>query len=145
MRGHLRTMLSTTAAPSTICTMSQHLLETKLHIPPWRASSVSRTHLVAALQAGLEAGSRLTLISAPPGYGKTTLAAEWIQTAAVDRRVVWLALDDADNQPVRFFGHWFAALARVGATVSEALPPLAAMSHLPPMWAARRQALPKSP
>ncbi len=113
--------------------MMQRLLETKLHIPPWRAGSVSRTHLVAALQAGLEAGSKLTLISAPPGYGKTTLAVEWVQKAAIDRHVAWLALDDADNQPARFISHWFAAIARVSATVSDRLPPLAAMSHLPPM------------
>lgn len=92
--------------------MTQRLLETKLHIPSWRASNVARPLLVEMLQAGLDEGRRLTLISAPAGYGKTTLAAEWVHALAAHQRVVWLALDDADNQPARFFGHWFAALHR---------------------------------
>lgn len=92
--------------------MTQRILETQLHTLPQRRDHLARPHLVAGLQAGLNEGRRLTPISAPAGYGKTTLAAEWAQAAAGKRRVAWLALDDADNQPVRFFSHWFAALGR---------------------------------
>jgi len=113
--------------------MTQRILETKLHTPPQRRDHLARPHLVAGLQAGLNEGRRLTLISAPAGYGKTTLAAEWAQAAAGERRVVWLALDDADNQPARFFSHWFAALGRMDSRLAASLPSLAAMSHLPPL------------
>ncbi|GIK71961.1 MAG: helix-turn-helix transcriptional regulator [Chloroflexota bacterium] len=113
--------------------MTLRVLETKLHVPRWRAGNVARARLVAALEAGVAAGSKLTLISAPPGYGKTTLAVEWVQRTVDGRRTLWLALDDADNQPLRFFSHWFAALARTDVSLSENLPPLAAMTHLPPV------------
>lgn len=113
--------------------MTLRVMETKLHVPRWRAGNVARARLVAALEARVAAGSKLTLISAPPGYGKTTLAGEWVQRTVDGRRTLWLALDDADNQPLRFFSHWFAALARTDVSLSENLPPLTAMTHLPPV------------
>ncbi|MFO7631297.1 MAG: hypothetical protein R6W76_02100, partial [Caldilinea sp.] len=115
--------------------MTQRLLETKLHIPSWRASNVARPLLVEMLQAGLDEGRRLTLISAPAGYGKTTLAAEWVQALAAHQRVVWLALDDADNQPARFFGHWFAALDRAHTGLAQSTQTLADAPHVPPFQA----------
>ena len=58
----------------------------------------------------------------PAGYGKTTLAAEWV--AGLDRPVVWLALDEADNGPLRFCVHFVAALQHADPAVgTELLPP----------------------
>jgi len=64
---------------------AETLLSTKLHVPPVRPDLVARPRLVARLEEGLRLGRRLTLVSAPPGFGKTTLIAEW--AGATDRRV----------------------------------------------------------
>src|SRR3990172_2922246 len=58
--------------------MSAPILATKLYIPPPRAKIVLRPSLIERLDAGLTAGSRLTLISASAGFGKTTLVSEWV-------------------------------------------------------------------
>jgi LuxR family maltose regulon positive regulatory protein len=60
--------------------MNSRLLRTKFYIPTWRASSVSRPRLIERLHNGLKEDRKLTLISAPAGYGKTTIAAEWIDS-----------------------------------------------------------------
>ena len=72
-------------------------------------SSVARPHLIERLNAGLH--SKLTLISAPAGFGKTTLVTEWI--AADERPVAWLSLDESDNDPVRFLTYIVAALQTI--------------------------------
>lgn len=92
--------------------MNQTFLETKFHIPPWRAGSISRPRLVQRLNAGLEEGRSLTLISAPAGYGKTTLVAEWIHSSQNRAKTAWLSLDDADNDLGRFLSYAVAALCR---------------------------------
>ena len=58
--------------------MSQPLLATKLLIPPLRPRLVSRLRLLTALDEGLQPAKRVILITAPPGYGKTTLLVEWV-------------------------------------------------------------------
>jgi len=75
--------------------MDMPLLATKLHIPPARPGLVPRSRLLERLDAGL--GSRLTLISAPAGSGKTTLAGEWLRHTGLPE--AWLALDKGDNEP----------------------------------------------
>ena len=60
--------------------MTRPLLATKLHIPPLRTNLVPRPHLVERLNEGLRSHHRLFLISAPAGFGKTTLLGEWIQS-----------------------------------------------------------------
>ena len=55
-------------------------LATKLYVPPPRPNAVPRPRLIARLNEGLQAGRKLALISAPAGFGKTTLASEWIST-----------------------------------------------------------------
>jgi LuxR family maltose regulon positive regulatory protein len=82
------------------------LLAGKLHPPPPRAQLVPRPQLVAQLHAGM-AGA-LTLISAPAGFGKTSLLSQWIAETHVP--VAWLALDPEDNQPARFLTYLIAAL-----------------------------------
>ena len=60
------------------------ILQTKLYIPPIRPELVSRPRLIERLNAGLSASSKLTLVSAPAGFGKTTLVSEWCQFTGVN-------------------------------------------------------------
>jgi LuxR family maltose regulon positive regulatory protein len=84
------------------------LLTTKLLIPPRRPrdSVVDRSRLADRLTAAT--GQRLTLISAPAGFGKSTLLSEWIPRS--EHCVAWLSLDTNDNDPVRFWTYVIAAL-----------------------------------
>src|SRR5579859_342516 len=98
------------------------LLETKLHVPRWRRSLVPRPRLSARLSSGAE--STLTLVSAPAGFGKTTLLAEWLAAAAAGgRSVAWLSLDQRDNDPALFWTYLAAALNK-GAPGGGASAPL---------------------
>jgi LuxR family maltose regulon positive regulatory protein len=91
------------------------LLATKLTIPPPRPGRVTRTRLLRQLEAAT--GQELVLVSAPAGFGKSTLLADW---ARGDRRAVaWLSLDEADNDPVRFWRHVAAALDDARPGVAE--------------------------
>jgi len=83
-------------------------LATKLMIPPLRPQRVKRPRLLARLDEGLAAERRLTLVSAPAGFGKTTLLSEW--AASQDHPVAWLALDEGDNDPMRFLTYLITAL-----------------------------------
>jgi ATP/maltotriose-dependent transcriptional regulator MalT len=83
------------------------LLLTKLCIPPPRpdAQRVPRPRLIGRLNAGTLSGRKLTLISAPAGFGKTTLVSEWVHTmsaAPPPVAVAWLSLDEGDNDLTRF-------------------------------------------
>jgi LuxR family transcriptional regulator, maltose regulon positive regulatory protein len=92
------------------------LLETKLHVPRPRRALIARTRLSEALSRGAESG--LTLVSAPAGFGKTTLLAEWLAGAPRDgRSVAWLALDQRDNDPTLFWTYLLAALNRAAPGV----------------------------
>lgn len=86
--------------------MPAPLLFTKLYIPPSRPNIVLRPRLIERLNEGMQ--RKLALISAPAGFGKTTLASEWI--ASCDRPVTWLSLDEGDNDPTRFLSYLVAAL-----------------------------------
>jgi len=57
----------------------QSLLQTKLYIPPIRSDLIPRPRLIDQLNAGLRSGHKLTLVSAPAGFGKTTLVAHWLR------------------------------------------------------------------
>ena len=89
--------------------MAGPLLETKLHVPRRRRGLVARPRLSERLSRGAE--SVLTLVSAPAGFGKTTLLAEWLAAAPADgRSVAWLSLDQRDNDPALFWTYLVAAL-----------------------------------
>ncbi len=97
--------------------MAYPLLKTKLHIPNLRPSLVPRPRLIERLNQGLQAGGKLTLVSAPAGFGKSTVVSEWI--AACGRPVAWLSLDERDSDWVRFISYLVAALQTIQAGVGE--------------------------
>jgi len=95
--------------------MSTPILATKLYVPPPRPSAVPRPRLVERLDEGLRC--KLTLISAPAGFGKTTLLSGWV--AGLPRAVAWLSLDEGDNDPSRFLAYLVAALQTIAADIGE--------------------------
>lgn len=88
--------------------MSTPILATKLYIPPPRPKLIARPHLFERLNEGLY--KKLTLISAPAGFGKSTLVSAWI--AGCSQAVAWLSLDETDSDPTRFLTYFVAALQR---------------------------------
>jgi LuxR family maltose regulon positive regulatory protein len=99
--------------------MDSTLLHTKLTIPLHRQGLVPRQRLLARLDQSLAPGCRLVLVSAPAGYGKTTLVSEWLATAP-GVRPAWLGLDEADNDPLRFMRYLRAALQTVDPDLGNA-------------------------
>jgi len=91
--------------------MATPLLTTKLYIPPVGPELVPRLRLIERLNVGLN--RKLTLISAPAGFGKTTLLSEW--AAGCGRAVACVSLDEGGNAPTRFWAYFIAALKRVQA------------------------------
>jgi ATP/maltotriose-dependent transcriptional regulator MalT len=95
--------------------MSTPILATKLYIPPLRPNVVSRPRLFERLNEGLH--RNLILISAPAGFGKTTLVSEWLAGGA--RPAAWLSLDEGENDPARFLTYLVAALQTLAPTIGE--------------------------
>ena len=108
------------------------ILATKLYISPTSSNVVPRPQLIARLNQGLN--RRLTLISAPAGFGKTTLISEWANCCGHNElpgpeappvhlnavvRTAWLSLDEEDSDPVRFFTYLIAALQTVVPEIGE--------------------------
>jgi LuxR family maltose regulon positive regulatory protein len=121
------------------------LLQTKLFIPPLRPNLIPRPRLIERLNQGLDSGSKLTLISGPTGYGKTTLITDWIsKLTGVQRRsgtgqrhvnlppahphsltrIGWLSLDEADNDLHRFFSYLIAALQEIDPAIGADIQPI---------------------
>ena len=110
------------------------ILATKLFIPPPRPGVVLRQRLIERLNEGLAKGRKLTLISAPAGFGKTTLISEWIADCGRQRepavhepsvreplvRAAWLSLDEGDNDPIRFLAYLIAALQTLSSKTGGA-------------------------
>jgi LuxR family transcriptional regulator, maltose regulon positive regulatory protein len=91
--------------------MASPLVETKLYPPKLRRSLVARPRLSGRLSRGAE--SRLTLISAPAGFGKTTLLAEWLAATRTERSLAWLSLEESDSQPASYWTYLITALQAV--------------------------------
>lgn len=99
--------------------MTTSILATKLFIPPIRVKHVPRSRLIERLNEGLN--RKLTLISAPAGFGKTTLVSEWVDSlqlvtleeSHIDYGVAWLSLDEGDNDHARFLAYFIAALRQL--------------------------------
>ena len=115
--------------------MSDTLLATKTRIPPLHANLVSRPHLIQRLNDGISQNRRLTLISAPAGYGKSTLLSEWV--SQLDIPVAWLSLEKGENIPTRFWSYFATALSTIPqlnqADVVESLSQALKSSQPPPM------------
>jgi LuxR family transcriptional regulator, maltose regulon positive regulatory protein len=105
--------------------MPTSILATKLYVPLPRAPLVLRSRLLERLNEGLH--SKLTLIAAPAGFGKTTLVSEWV--AGCKRPVAWLSLDQGDSDPTRFLTYLVTALQAVAPNIGEGL--LSALQSLP--------------
>lgn len=102
--------------------MSAPILATKLFVPTLQGNRVPRRRLITQLDESLE--RKLTLISAPAGFGKTTLLAEWIEQkdkgpGTKDERYAWLSLDENDNDPTLFLAYLVAALQTVDQALGE--------------------------
>jgi LuxR family maltose regulon positive regulatory protein len=108
--------------------MATPVLATKLYIPPPPPKVVPRPRLIRRLNEGLSRAPGVTLISAPAGFGKTTLLSEWIAPDGREPavRAAWLSLDEGDNDPARFLAYLVATLqtiaAPIGAGVTAVLP-----------------------
>src|SRR5919112_2435741 len=110
------------------------LLLTKLSTPLPRPSLVSRPRLSGRLREGL--GCRLTLLSAPAGFGKTTLLSTWLAASVGQgRSVAWLSLDASDNDPARFWRYFIAAVDRICPGVGGAALVLLRSPQAPPIEA----------
>jgi LuxR family maltose regulon positive regulatory protein len=96
--------------------MATPLLSTKLYIPPVRPNWVPRPRLIERLNEGLH--RKLTLLSAPAGFGKTTLLSEWAQQGAFP--VAWVSLDAGDSDPARFWAYVIAALQTIHPDIGDA-------------------------
>ena len=99
------------------------ILATKLYIPPPPSKVVARSRLIKQLSEGVTTGHKLTLISAPAGFGKSTLVSGWIVSCG--RPAAWLSLDENDNDPARFLIYLIGALQTIlpnlGAGILDAL------------------------
>ncbi len=115
--------------------MPTSLLETKLYVPRSRRGLVPRPRLSERLDRG--AASKLMLVSAPAGFGKTTLLTEWLAAgpaAPPDQRLAaWLSLDRADNNPTSFWTYVIAALRTVAPGVGESALALLQAPQPPPI------------
>src|SRR5512139_1404180 len=100
--------------------MSESLLKTKLFAPPRRSSQVSRVSLLDKLNNALQMRVPF-LVSAPAGFGKTTLVSDWMRLSGL--AFAWLALDDGDNDLVRFWRYVDAALQAIDPRIGESLRP----------------------
>jgi LuxR family transcriptional regulator, maltose regulon positive regulatory protein len=95
--------------------MAIPLVQTKLYVPKVRRRLVARPRLSGRLRRGAE--SRLLLISAPAGFGKTTLLAEWMAAPRTGGSVAWLSLEESDRQPASYWTYLIAALQTVAPAV----------------------------
>ncbi|RJE90458.1 LuxR family transcriptional regulator [Paenibacillus sp. 1011MAR3C5] len=109
--------------------MNMPILSTKLYTPPLRPGYVPRTRLTELLSKGYH--RRLTLICAPAGYGKTTLASEWLAGSSL--KSAWLSLDEGDNEPARFLAYLIAALRSVAPGLGEGVLAVLQAPQSPPV------------
>jgi LuxR family transcriptional regulator, maltose regulon positive regulatory protein len=116
-------------------TTSTPILATKLFVPARRSRLVDRPLIAERLDAALDTDCRLSLVSAPAGFGKSTALSAWLSDLDARQRrpgVGWVSLDDADNHMNRFLAHLVAALQKAGLEVGAALesPPASATAGI---------------
>ena len=109
--------------------MPTSILATKLYIPPARSKIVPRHRLIEQLNKGLH--HRLTLISAPAGFGKTTLVSEWI--VGCKRPAAWVSIDEGDSDPISFLTYLISAIQTINAGIGSEVLEVIQASQLPPI------------
>lgn len=107
-----------------------YLLTTKLYVPRARVDAVSRPRLLDRLASGVHGMQRFTLVCGPAGSGKTTLLSQF--AAQLERPIVWLSLDEDDNDPVRFWTYLIRACQTVLPGVGQEALSLLQASQMPP-------------
>jgi len=95
--------------------MTVPILATKLYVPTPQPKMVARPRLIERLDEGLH--RKLTLVSAPAGFGKTTLLGGWL--TALPRPTAWVSLDEGDSDPSRFLSYLVAALRMIAPSIGE--------------------------
>ena len=115
--------------------MSGDLLQTKLYVPRLRPSLIPRPHLISRLNQGLQPSCKLILISAPAGFGKTTLIVEWATALSRGTQIAesttpystlriphlcWLSLDEGDDDFSRWLAYFIAALQTIAPSIGDA-------------------------
>jgi LuxR family maltose regulon positive regulatory protein len=114
--GHDRATIIAVGAPSEGVAGPFVGVRTKVLVPTPRPRALSRRHLVRLLDQGL--ATRMTLVCAPTGWGKTSVLAEWAASRR-DARFAWVSLDPADNEPLQFWRYVTAAIATVEPRMVE--------------------------
>ena len=109
-----------------------NLLATKFHRPSPPDKWVQRPRLCERLNEGLASNRQITLVSAPAGFGKTTCISEWVSTLA-RWTVAWLSLDPTDDDPVRFFTYFIAALQKMEIDLGREIEGVLRSGQLPPV------------
>jgi len=94
---------------------SNNLLQTKFYIPPTRPNHIPRPRLLDLINSRSE--HAVSLVSAPAGYGKTTLISHWLKETRIPS--AWLSLDEGDNDPIRFMQYLFSALLPICPTIKD--------------------------
>ncbi|HEV2653320.1 MAG TPA: hypothetical protein VGT82_00100, partial [Ktedonobacteraceae bacterium] len=112
---------------------SESLFTTKLQVPLTRPYHIARPRLVQQLKGALKC--KLTLVSAPAGYGKTTALIDWQRLRRSAQPLAWLSLDQDDNDPRRFWQHVTRALRTARIDISEQVPQLFNSPQPPPLEA----------
>ncbi len=121
--------------------MLGELIQTKLYIPQLRPFFIPRRRLIKRLDQGLQNVSKLTLVSAPAGFGKSSLITDWgrrmTETLAPKSRITnpklcWLSLDSYDNDPNRFWQYLVAALRTIVPHLGATTQRLLSSTPLPP-------------
>ncbi|MEQ1768912.1 MAG: LuxR C-terminal-related transcriptional regulator [Devosia sp.] len=111
------------------------LVATKLFVPKLRPGLIERPRLSERMRRGTQ--PKLTLISAPAGFGKTTLLAEWLAGTDSKKGVAWLSLDHTDNDVAAFWSHLTAALQNAATAAGADFPELAAAEQSPDTFVAQ--------
>ena len=127
-RGIAREMASSSISKDYREQIAGPVLKTKLYIPGVRAHHVSRARLIDSMQ-GIRSCT-LTLISAPAGFGKTSLLAEWIAGSSL--AVSWLSLDNDDNHPGRFLAYLIHSLQSIDESIGAEAWSMLQMPEPPP-------------
>ncbi|MBE0669219.1 MAG: AAA family ATPase, partial [Anaerolineales bacterium] len=109
--------------------MSMTILATKLYVPTPQPKIVLRPRLIEQMNEGLH--HKLTLISAPAGFGKTTLISEWVDSC--HKPVAWLSIDEGDNNPTYFLTYLITTLQTIVPNIGAEALRVVQSAQLPPI------------